>query len=82
MKVKFLQDFQGRETKNIFYKNNEVVDFDAETAELLVREKRAVLFVEPIEVPQIEVTAHEDKEPQHIDGVAEPVIKAVKRGKK
>lgn len=70
MQVKFLQDFQGRETKNIFYKNNEVVDLDAETAELLVREKRAVLFVEPIEVRQPVIEVVED------------TPKPTKRGKK
>ena len=70
MRVKFLQDFQGRETKNIFYKNNEVVDLDAETAELLVREKRAVLFVEPIEVRQPVIEVVED------------TPKPTKRGKK
>ena len=70
MRIKFLQDFQGRETKNIFYKNNEVVDFDAETAELLVREKRAVLFVEPIEVRQPVIEVVED------------TPKPTKRGKK
>ena len=61
MRIKFLQDFQGRETKNIFYKNNEVVDLDAETAELLVREKRAVLFVDPVEVRQPVTEVVEDK---------------------
>ena len=70
MQVKFLQDFQGRETKNIFYKNNEVVDLDAETAELLVREKRAVLFVEPIEIRQPVIEVVED------------TPKPTKRGKK
>ena len=63
MRIKFLQDFQGRETKNIFYKNNEVVDLDAETAELLVREKCAVLFVEPIEVRQPVIEVVEDSKP-------------------
>ena len=63
MRIKFLQDFQGRETKNIFYKNNEVVDLDAETAELLVREKRAVLFVEHIEVRQPVIEVVEDSKP-------------------
>lgn len=70
MRVKFLQDFQGRETKNIFYKRDEVVDLDIETAELLVREKRAVLFVEPIEIRQPVIEVVED------------TPKPTKRGKK
>ena len=70
MKLKFLQDFQGRETKEIFYVKGQEVDFDAETAAVLVRDNRAVEVVEPIEVRQPVIEVVED------------TPKPTKRGKK
>jgi len=61
MRLKFLQDFQGRETKEIFYVKGQEVDFDAETAAVLVRDNRAVEVVEPIEVRQPVTEVVEDK---------------------
>ena len=46
MKVKFLQDFQGRETKEIFYVKGQEVELDSDIAASLLRDG----FVEPIEV--------------------------------
>ena len=46
MKVKFLQDFQGRETKEIFYVKGQEVELDSDAAASLLRDG----FVEPIEV--------------------------------
>lgn len=70
MKLKFLQDFQGRETKEIFYVKGQEVDFDAEIAAVLVRDNRAVEIVEPIEVRQPVIEVVED------------TPKPTKRGKK
>ncbi len=61
MRIKFLQDFQGRETKEIFYVKGQEVDFDAETAAVLVRDNRAVEVVEHIEVRQPVTEVVEDK---------------------
>ncbi len=61
MKLKFLQDFQGRETKEIFYVKGQEVDFDSETAAVLVRDNRAVEVVEHIEVRQPVSEVVEDK---------------------
>lgn len=63
MRIKFLQDFQGRETKNIFYVKGQEVELDVETADLLVRENRAVEVVEPIEVRQPVIEVVEDSKP-------------------
>ena len=41
VKVKFLQDFRGKLTKEIFYMAGTVAEFDAATAQALLDEKRA-----------------------------------------
>lgn len=46
MRVKFLQDFQGRETKEIFYAKGQEEELDSDIAASLLRDG----FVEPIEV--------------------------------
>ena len=48
VKVKFLQDFRGKLTKEIFYVAGTVAEFDAATAQALLDEKRA----EPTEVEE------------------------------
>jgi hypothetical protein len=48
VKVKFLQDFRGKLTKEIFYVAGTVAEFDAATAQALLDEKRA----EPAEVEE------------------------------
>ena len=60
MQVKFLQDFQGRETHNIFYIKGQEVELDVETASVLIRDNRAVEVVEPIEVRQPVIEVVED----------------------
>jgi hypothetical protein len=60
MKVKFLQDFQGRETRNIFYPKGTEVEFETEIALQLIQDKFAV-DVSPIEVQQPETEAAEQK---------------------
>lgn len=42
-KVKFLQDFQGRETREVFYKQGEVVELGDATADLLLKYGRVEL---------------------------------------
>lgn len=63
MKLKFLQDFQGRETHNIFYVKGQEVELDVETASVLVRDNRAVEVVEHIEVRQPVIEVVEDSKP-------------------
>mgnify|MGYP001381356935 FL=1 len=48
VKVKFLQDFRGKLTKEIFYVAGTVAEFDAATAQALLDEQRA----EPAEVEE------------------------------
>ena len=48
VKVKFLQDFRGKLTKEIFYLAGTVAEFDAATAQALLDEQRA----EPAEVEE------------------------------
>ena len=48
VKVKFLQDFHGKLTKEIFYVAGTVAEFDAATAQALLDEQRA----EPAEVEE------------------------------
>lgn len=44
-KVKFLQDFQGVETKNVFYLKDQVVELDDETSSRVVKDGRAEYVV-------------------------------------
>ena len=41
VKVKFLQDFRGKLTKEVFYVAGTVAEFDAATAQALLDEQRA-----------------------------------------
>ncbi len=54
VKVKFLQDFRGKLTKEIFYVAGTVAEFDAATAQALLDENRAA----PAEVEE-ETTAND-----------------------
>ena len=56
VKVKFIQDFRGKLTSEIFYLAGTVAEFDAATAQALLDEKRA----EPAEVE--EETAANDRQ--------------------
>lgn len=40
-KIKFLQDFQGKETKEVFYKEGQEVELDENLTSVLVKEGRA-----------------------------------------
>jgi len=42
IKVKFLQDFQGKETNEAFYKKDQEAELNDFLADLLVKENRAV----------------------------------------
>ncbi len=44
-KVKFLQDFQGRETREVFYPKDAIVELDDGMAEQLIKDGRAVAVV-------------------------------------
>ncbi len=56
VKVRFLQDFRGKLTSEIFYLSGTVAEFDAATAQALLDEQRA----EPAEVE--EETAANDRQ--------------------
>ena len=60
MIIKFLQDFQGSETRNIFYTKGTEVEFETEIALHLIRDNFAV-EVKPIEIQQPEPEAAEQK---------------------
>lgn len=72
-KVQFLQDFQGKETREIFYKQGQIVDFDDGMAERLIADGRAALVV-------INVGNRFDVEPQfeQAEEPPQPVQEAVK----
>lgn len=59
VKVKFLQDFRGKLTREAFFLLGEVVEFDAAIAQALVNEKRAE-FVE-VETVEPEPVNSEEK---------------------
>lgn len=64
-KVKFLQDFQGRETKEAFYHKDEVVEIADELVDRLVADKRVELVLPPVVMasePQFE-NAYPELEP-------------------
>ena len=61
MKLKFLCDFQGRETQNRFFLKGETAEFEREIAVVLIQDKRAE---EVIEVAPVEVVAEESAEPK------------------
>ena len=63
MKVRFLQDFQGRETQERFYVKGQIVEFDPEQAAVLIRDNRAELVVEPYKA-FVEPVRVEDEQPK------------------
>jgi hypothetical protein len=85
MQVKFLQDFQGRETKEVFYRSGQEVDLPDHIAQQLLADRRVEL-VKPAEVVHFEnVTGvdmrHLNVEPQ-FEQAEEPPKPKVKRGRK
>lgn len=46
-KVRFLQDFQGKETKELFYKQGQEIELPDHVAQLLVTDRRAELVDYP-----------------------------------
>lgn len=46
-KVKFLQDFQGRETREVFYKQGQVVELEDHIAQQLLADRRVELLPKP-----------------------------------
>jgi hypothetical protein len=66
MRVKFIQDFQGVETGEVFYHNGQEVDLPDNQADRLLRDKRVGLLrpEEPkAEEPQPEPAAEPASEP-------------------
>lgn len=83
-KVKFLKDFQGRETNERFFLKDTEVELEDHMADLLVKEKRAEFVLSfganPVNEPQFEEAAplQEDVTPEQ----EEVPVKSYKRGKK
>jgi hypothetical protein len=59
MNIKFLQDFQGRETQNRFYLKGQQAEFETDIAVNLIQNKFAV-EVKHIEIREPEIEAVED----------------------
>ena len=57
MNLRFLQDFQGRETNNRFFLKGETAEFEREAALVLIQDKRAeeVIEVAKVRKPEVEV---------------------------
>lgn len=57
-KVKFLQDFRGRETREVFYVKDQIVEIDDDTAQVLIADGRAkaVLSIIPESKPADKTT--------------------------
>lgn len=77
MKVKFLQDFQGRETREAFYKQGQEVELPDNMAQRLVADGRArVVTPAPVQVEYHDLT------PQFENAAEPPKPEPKKRGKK
>lgn len=76
-KVRFLQDFQGRETNERFFLKDSEVELEEYMADLLVKEKRAeyvlTIGANPANEPQFEEAAPLQEEIP---------VKSFKRGRK
>lgn len=55
MKIKFLSDFRGRLTRERFYQEGEVAEFDAATAAQIIALGRAIPAEPPAAEPSPEV---------------------------
>ena len=75
MKVKFLQDFQGSETREVFYRKGQEADLPDSIAQRLVTDRRAEQVA-----PVVEVQYH-DNEPQFENAAIPPQPKRSKRGR-
>lgn len=86
MKVKFLQDFQGRETKEVFYRQGQEAELSDSVAQRLIADRRVVLVHAPEPVVFENVTGVEiqyfDNEPQFENAAEPPKTQRGKRGKK
>lgn len=79
-KVKFLQDFQGRETNERFFLKNTEVELEDHMADLLVKEKRVELVSVPVPVLRDEeVPPLQDEAPQPSEEIP---VRNFKRGRK
>ena len=82
-KVRFLQDFQGVETKGLFYSKNKEYELDDSVAERMILDGRAVsVFVHAYvdETPQFENASIPPHYTEQVVELPKPTIK--KRGKK
>lgn len=81
-KVKFLQDFQGSETREVFYRKSQEVELPDSMAARLVADRRAEFVDNPVvleNVNEVQVEYH-DLEPQ-FENAAEPPKPKSKRKK-
>lgn len=58
--VEFLQDFQGKETREVFYKKGQVVDLPENMLDILLREKRVKIIAGSLAdvTPQMDEGVH------------------------
>ena len=81
-KVRFLQDFQGRETNERFFLKDSEIDLDDHMASVLVKEKRAE-YVLPVGANPANEHQFEEVPPLYEDFAKEELpVKPLKRGKK
>ena len=83
MRVKFLRDFQGKETRERFYRKNEVADLPDSMASQLVADKAAIPDVSEVayvSTPQFENAYFES--PAALEDEVEPYIKPKRYGRK
>lgn len=83
-KVKFLQDFQGKETKEVFYRKDEVAEVADELIDQLLADKRVELVEPVIEMasePQFE-NAYFGSQPEAEPRQDEVKFEKQKRGRK
>lgn len=77
MRVKFLQDFQGVETGEVFYLRGQVINLPDTQAERLLRDERVALM--PAEVPSAAVEAAPEPEPEPAETKSQEAPKARRR---
>ena len=83
-KVKFLQDFQGVETRNVFYEKDVEIVLEDGIADRVVEDGRAVYVINVVPHDNIQQFENAAEPPTYAEPVVsdtEAFVKARKRGK-